>query len=146
MTNDIISSLSPEQIEEMINNPGQTFGGSVGEAPTSFKAQAHVDISNRAAQGVRPRVSGNETHDVTGGRINRPSAALPQKLADGDEKIRREAAAQRLAEIEAKEAASPVTINARLAYLERQQKKLQNSLNKLIKQIDTLTATNNNES
>ena len=82
-----------------------------------------MDISNRVAQGVRPNVSGN-SHDVTGGRINRPSPNLPRRMAEGDARMKAEVAAQKAAEEEARVNSNPETINSRIGFLERSNKKL----------------------
>lgn len=133
MNNDIISNLSPEQIKEMIATPGQTFGGSVGEEATSFRSRTHVDISNTAAKGVRPNVPGNEMHDVTAGRITRPSSRLAERLDEGHQE-QQAAIKAAAAEAKALEALNPTSFDARIAFLERAVKRIEKSLKALSKE------------
>ena len=120
-------------MEQLIENPGTTIGGVVGQPATSFEPRSTVDIGNRVAQGVRPRVAGNDQHDVTGGRINRPSPNLAAKLAAGDEERRtaeREAAEARRDQMKTLD---PLKMEARIGFLERSNKKLLKELSELKK-------------
>ena len=65
----------------MMENPGVTIG-SGGLTPSEVReASSSVDITQRASKGVRPNITGNP-HDVTGGRIDRPSSRLAARLDD----------------------------------------------------------------
>lgn len=118
MTNSHIEGLSEADIEFLVNNPGANLSGRMGEAPKSFSPTQTHSI-NSGASNVRPRVRGNETHDVRGAKISRPSASFPQRLAAGDEALRAKAAAQKAAEEEHKELTDLDRIVARISYLER---------------------------
>lgn len=119
--------ITPEMLEEMSKNPGVTYSGGSG---TSFAPRSHVDISNRADTGVRPQIGG---HTSGKERINRPSADLPRRLAEGDERMKAAAAAQRAQEEEVRELTDPSNLNSRISYLERQLKKALTEINKLKK-------------
>ena len=125
--------LSEADVKLLIENPGQTIGGVVGGAPTAFKSSSSVDISKPSAKGVRPRIQGNNGHDVTQGRISRPSAALPERLAAGDaerralEKARRDEREALIKETD------PTAMAKQVAYLTRQVQKLSKELNQLKK-------------
>ena len=81
--------ISEDMLKEMSENPGVTYSGVGGSVITP---RTHFDISNRADKGVRPNIGGNESHDVRGGRINRPSPDLARRLSEGDKQIRKAAA------------------------------------------------------
>ena len=133
MNNSPIEGLSEADIEFLVNNPGANLSGRMGEAPKSYAPTQTHSISSGASN-VRPRVRGNETHDVRGAKISRPSASFPQRLADGDEALRAKAAAQKVAEEERKELTDMDRILARISFLERSNKKLTSELNKLKKE------------
>ena len=126
----IPEGLTPEQVEELINNPGQTLSGVVGGAPTSLRPSSSINISEPAAKGVRPQIGG---HTQGKERISRPSNGLAGKLAEGDAKLRAEAAAQKAEEETYLHMADPTNLNNRIAYLERQLKKAMSEINKLKK-------------
>lgn len=117
--------------EELANSPGQTLSGSIKEGrPTTFTPKTHNPI-DQGQTAVRPQIGG---HVRGKEKISRPSASLPQRLADGDAAMRAEAKAQ-LDEIKRKqEEASSDSILGRLAYLERNLKKTTAELNKLKKE------------
>ena len=116
--------------EQLVNSPGQTLSGSVKEGQaTTFTPTSTIPI-NEGQTAVRPQIGG---HVKGREKITRPSAALPQRLADGDAKMKAEAA-QQLAEIKKREEeVSPDSILGRLAYLERQLKKAHTEITKLKK-------------
>ena len=127
LSNDIPKSL----IEAAIANPGQTVGLSSGGAPTTSNAPTSVDITNTQQKGIRPNIPGNELHDVTRGRISRPSAGLAQRLADGDAKLRAEAAAQAEQHRAQLAVVDPSKLNDRIAYLERALKRAEKNIREL---------------
>ena len=117
--------------EQLANSPGQTLSGSVkdGQART-FTPSSHNPI-NQGQTAVRPQIGGHVNGKE---KISRPSASLPQRLADGDAAMRAEAKAQ-LDEIKKREEeVSADSILGRLAYLERNLKKTTAELNKLKKE------------
>ena len=122
--------ISPEMFEQLVNSPGQTLSGSVKEGQAKTFTPTTTNPINQGQTAVRPQIGGH----VSGReKISRPSAALPQRLADGDAKMRAEAAAQ-LAEIKAREEeVSPDSILGRLGYLERKLKQANVEINKLKK-------------
>ena len=132
MSPKIPEGVTPEMLEQLVGSPGTVVSqNEVGAEPTTHTATTTTSIGIRAQKGVRPRVSGNSSHDVTGERISRPSSSFAKKLADGDEKIKAEAR-ERLAEIESRKEETDVDkILARLNYLERTVK----SQSKLIKDL-----------
>lgn len=109
--------LSPEDVEFLVNNPGQTRSN--GSAPaTIIQAQRTVDISEPASKGVRPQIGG---HKAGAGKIG-VSKNLATKLADGDAVNRAELArqdAEKQAHQAAVEETSADKVLARLNYLER---------------------------
>ena len=86
--------LSEEHVLQAIENPGQTVSNAILSGPEAITARPSVDISQRAGKGLRPAISGN-SHDNTQGRISRPSSGLAGRLAEGDQKLRAEAAARK---------------------------------------------------
>ena len=122
--------ITPEMFEQLVNSPGQTLSGSIKEGQArTYTPSTSIPI-NEGQTAVRPQIGG---HVYGKEKISRPSASLPQRLADGDAKMRAEAAAQ-LAEIKQREEeVSPDSILGRLAYLERNLKKTTAELNKLKK-------------
>jgi hypothetical protein len=118
MNNLPIEGLSEADVQFLIDNPGTNLSGRMGESPKAFSPTQSHSISSGASN-VRPRVRGNETHDVRGAKISRPSASFPQRLADGDEALRAKAAAQKAAEEERRELSDIDRILSRISYLER---------------------------
>ena len=134
MSPNLPAGISQEELDALINNPGMTVSnGGVAESPTTHTAQSSTSIDVRSTKGVRPNIGGNNNHDVSGQRISRPSSTFAARLAAGDEELKAAAQAQREAERIAKENADPISVNARLSFLERQNKKLMSELNKLKK-------------
>ena len=119
--------ITEEMLKEMSENPGVTYSGIGGSVITP---RSHVDIGNRQDKGLRPQIGG---HTNGKAKITTPSADLPRRLAEGDERQKAEAAAQRAAEEEARALADPSNLNSRIAYLERQLKKAMTEINKLKK-------------
>ena len=119
--------ITEEMLADMANNPGVTYSGTGGSVLTP---RSHVDISNRQDKGLRPQIGGHSTGKE---KINRPSSGLAGRLAEGDEKMRAAAAAQKAAEEEARLLADPSNLNSRISYLERQLKKALTEINKLKK-------------
>ena len=119
--------ITEEMLKEMSENPGVTYSGVGGSVITP---RSHVDISNRQDKGLRPQIGGH-----VGGKekITKPSSDLPRRLAEGDEQMRAELAAQKAAEEEARVLADPSNLNSRISYLERQLKKALTEINKLKK-------------
>ena len=126
----IPEGLSPEQVEALVNSPGQILSGSVLSGASVRRPAASVDISQRAGKGLRPQIGG---HTQGKERISRPSSGLAGKLAEGDAKLRAEAAAQKADEETYLHMADPTNLNNRIAYLERQLKKAMSEINKLKK-------------
>ena len=126
--------ITEEMLKEMSENPGVTYSGGSG---TSFAPRSHVDISNRQDKGLRPQIGGH-----VGGRdkINSPSSDLPRRLAEGDERMKAEAKAQREREEEVRALSDPTNLNNRISYLERQLKKAVTEINKLKKANDLQTS------
>ena len=116
--NRIPEGLSQADVDFLVNNPGQTLGGVVGGAPTASRPSSTVDITASQRKGLRPRIDGNSV-DVTADRISRPSQGLAGKLAEGDAKLRAEAAARKAEEDIHSDMSNPFKTNDRLAYLER---------------------------
>ena len=129
-TNQIPEGLSEADVQYLIDNPGTVLSGAAGEQSTVFESSTHVDISTPAAKGIRPRISGN-THDVTAGRISRPSSGLAQRLADGHAKLRAEAAAQAEQHHAQLAVVDPSKLNDRIAYLERALKRAEKNIREL---------------
>ena len=126
----IPEGLTPEQVEALVNSPGQTLSGVVGGAPTVLRPSTSINIDEPAAKGVRPQIGG---HTAGTPRISRPSPGLAGRLAEGDAKLRAEAAAQKAEEEARFHMADPTNLNNRIAYLERQLKKAMSEINKLKK-------------
>ena len=124
----LTEGITEEMLAEMANNPGVTYSGGSGSQITP---RSHVDISNRQDKGLRPQIGGHATGRE---KINRPSADLPRRLAEGDEQMKAAAAAQKAQEEEARQLADPSNLNSRISYLERQLKKALTEINKLKKQ------------
>ena len=114
-----------------MNSPGKTLSGSIKEGQARTFTPTTTNPINQGQTAVRPQIGGH----VSGReKISRPSSALPKRLADGDAKMRAEAAAQ-LAEIKAREEEqSASSILGRIGYLERKLKQTTAELNKLKKQ------------
>ena len=121
--------------EQLVNSPGQTLSGSTkeGQAQT-FTPSSHNPI-NQGQTAVRPQIGGHVNGKE---KISRPSASLPQRLADGDAAMRAKAKAEVEAIKKREEEISPTSILGRLAYLERQLKKTTAELNKLKKNKDNV--------
>ena len=124
--------VTPEMLTSMIANPGEVVSaGPSLQASEVRTPSTSVDINQRASKGVRPYVSGN-SHDPTGARIDRPSKNLAARLEAGHKENMAESA--RLQEEEKiRREQDPSNLYARINYLERQMKKLNTNLNKLIK-------------
>ena len=127
------TGINEQMLDELLNNPGSVV--SAGASSTSFKPRSHVSIDNRADKGVRPRVTGNNDHDETGDRINRPSPKLAERLNEGHNRAMDEIKADAQQKEDAK-ALTNEALNSRVAYLERTLKKVQSQLRKLEKQTD----------
>ena len=128
--------ITEEMVEYLSDSPGETMSGSMSlDGPNVFRPKATHAI-DPVEHAVRPQIGG---HTSGKEKIRRPSADLPRRLDEGDKAMKAAAQAQAIAEAEAREIADPTNINSRIAYLERSNKKLTTSLNKLIKKIDSLT-------
>ena len=130
----IPEGLTPEQVEALVNSPGQTLSGVVGGAPTVLRPSSSINIDEPAAKGVRPQIGG---HTAGTPRISRPSPGLAGRLAEGDAKLRAEAAAQKAEEEARFHMADPTNLNNRISYLERQLKKAMSEINKLKKEASS---------
>lgn len=133
-TSKLPEGISPEQLDDLINNPGTTLSGVVGGAPTSLRPSTSINISEPAAKGVRPQIGG---HTAGTPRISRPSPGLAGRLAEGDAKLRAQAAAQKAEEEARFHMADPTNLNNRISYLERQLKKAMSEINKLKKEASS---------
>ena len=133
-TSKLPEGISPEQLDDLINNPGTTLSGVVGGAPTVLRPASSINIAEPAAKGVRPQIGG---HTAGTPRITRPSQGLAGKLAAGDEKMRREAQERQALERQEIEEHNPANLNSRIAYLERQLKKAMSEINKLKKEASS---------
>ena len=122
-------------MEQLVNSPGQTLSGSVkdGQARTYTPTSTHA--INEGQANVRPQIGGHVNGKE---KISRPSASLPQRLADGDAAMRAKAKAEVEAIKKREDEVSPDSILGRLAYLERNLKKTTAELNKLKKEQSSL--------
>ena len=107
----------------------------IPEPAKTFTATSRINIDSPAQTGVRPRINGND-HDASGSRIRRPSSSLSTKLAESGEKMRREASALKAKSERVAKEQSPESLLARVAYLERQLKKMVTEVNRLKKSGD----------
>ena len=128
---EFINSLSPEEVQSLVDNPGQNFSGAIGGAPTTITPTSSINIDEPASRGVRPQIGGHVSGKE---RIRTPSKNLARKLAEGGEKMRAEAEAQAAEEARLREEHSPTNLNSRIAFLERQLKKAMAEINKLKKE------------
>ena len=99
-----------------------------------MRPSSSINIAEPAAKGVRPQIGG---HTAGTPRITRPSSDLPRRLAEGDEKMKREAAERAAQERQEIEEHNPANLNSRIAYLERQLKKAMSEINKLKKEASS---------
>ena len=128
-TSNLPEGITPEMNDLLVNNPGQTISN--GSAPSQvIQAQRTVDISTPAGKELRPQIGGH----VAGATKITVSSNLAKRLADGDAKMRAEAAKQHAAE-QAHQAAVEETsadkVLARLNYLERTVKQQAKQLKEL---------------
>ena len=132
MNFDLPNGLTEELLKAQHDAPGQTFSGSIStdQQARAFTPATSVDI-NSGVQGVRPRVPGNDSHDVTAGRIRKPSSNLPRRLAEGDAANKAAELAQREEEQQFKAESDPVQMLKRIAFLERSLKRTQKDLKAL---------------
>jgi hypothetical protein len=134
-TNSPIEGLSQADIDFMVANPGATVAGSVGAgSSTQRQAPRAVDITASQRKGLRPRIDGNSV-DVTADRISRPSQGLAGRLAEGDAKLRAEAAARKAEQDIQSAMSDPVKTNDRLGYLERTVKRQAKQISELQKAL-----------
>lgn len=130
----VLNNLSKEQIESMVNNPGENHGGSLGEGaggPIKLTAESRVDITTPAARAVRPRVSGNNSGIEE--RIRRPSPRLSERLSAGFNQQQLESRQESEAARQKAEEGDTSIISARLSYLERKIKQQSAEITKLKK-------------
>ncbi len=128
--------ITEEMVKLLSDSPGEVMSGSMSlDGPNVFRPKATHNI-DPVEHAVRPQVGG---HVAGKDKIRRPSADLPRRLDEGDKQMKAEAQAQRIAEAKALEDADPTNINSRIAYLERSNKKLTTSINKLMKKIDSIS-------
>ena len=133
MTAHIPEGITPEYMEQLINNPGVTISNGNDDYEVRTPS-THVDIANRSDKGVRPQIGG---HINGKDRISTPSHRLAERLSQGFNQQQSDLAEETKRQEEAK-AMTAESLNSRIAYLERTLKKVQSQVRKLEKQTDEI--------
>ena len=117
----IPSGITPEMLEEAINNPGEVISNNQA---TKHTPATSIDISP-ASKGLRPQIGGQVAGDE---RISGPSKNFALKLATADEqRIKEEKKRQEEREKES-HALNPQTLRRDIEALRREVKRLAKSI------------------